>query len=185
MPGRWKLSRAEQRTWARSNRVAGVRLPPNRVLTPRALAVAEALGTGDRRRVQAASQQLLDAACALLQLPPLRVEVGGVRPRDGDGELHGLYTPSNGRAMRDRVQVWMHTAKRRQVVAFKTFLRTLLHELCHHIDYERLKLDHSFHTEGFYKRESSLMYAVLPRTVTPSAPATRPRRLSASPPSPI
>ena len=39
---------------------------------------------------------------------------------------------------------------------FRTFLRTLLHELCHHLDYELLDLDDSFHTEGFFKRESSL-----------------------------
>jgi len=51
----------------------------------------------------------------------------------------------------------MRTAQRRQIVAFRTFLRTLLHELCHHLDYELLKLTESFHTEGFYQRESSLL----------------------------
>ena len=105
--------------------------------------------------------------------------MGGVRPSDAHGELHGLYTPSNGGPKRDTVQVWMYTARRRQVVAFKTFLRTLLHELCHHLDYERLKLDDSFHTEGFYKRESSLMYAILPRTLT-----ARPRRARPTAPPP-
>ena len=50
----------------------------------------------------------------------------------------------------------MRTAKRKQVVAVKTFLRTLLHELCHHLDYTLLKLDDSFHTEGFFRRESHL-----------------------------
>jgi len=182
MAGHWKLSRAEQRTWARSNRVVALRVPPNRVLTPRALALADALAGGDRRRVEAASQALLDAACALFRVPPLRVDVRGVRPTDRSGELHGLYTPTNGRAGHDRVQIWMHTARRRQVVAFKTFLRTLLHELCHHLDYERLKLEHSLHTEGFYKRESSLMHAVLPRAL--DLPARRPP-LSSSPSSPI
>jgi NAD(P)-dependent dehydrogenase (short-subunit alcohol dehydrogenase family) len=43
-----------------------------------------------------------------------------------------------------------------QVVAFRTFLRTLLHELGHHLDYELFELEETFHTEGFYKRESSL-----------------------------
>jgi hypothetical protein len=50
----------------------------------------------------------------------------------------------------------MRTAKQRRVVAFRTYLRTLLHEVGHHIDYTKLKLRDSFHTEGFYKRESSL-----------------------------
>ena len=55
----------------------------------------------------------------------------------------------------------MRTAHRRQVVAFRTFLRTLLHEVCHHLDYDLLRLPDSFHTEGFYKRESSLLKQIL------------------------
>ncbi|MBK8019762.1 MAG: SprT-like domain-containing protein [Betaproteobacteria bacterium] len=31
----------------------------------------------------------------------------------------------------------------------RTFLRTLLHELCHHLDYEMFRLEETFHTEGF------------------------------------
>jgi hypothetical protein len=50
----------------------------------------------------------------------------------------------------------MLTAKRGQIVAFKTFLRTLLHEICHHLDYALLRLRDSLHTQGFYQRESSL-----------------------------
>ncbi len=57
----------------------------------------------------------------------------------------------------------MRTAARKDVVAFKTFLRTLIHELCHHLDYELYKLPETFHTEGFYKRESTLVNALLRR----------------------
>jgi hypothetical protein len=56
----------------------------------------------------------------------------------------------------------MRTAQRHQVVRFRTFLRTLLHELCHHLDYELLELPDSFHTDGFYRRESSLLRQLLP-----------------------
>ena len=56
----------------------------------------------------------------------------------------------------------MRTAQRKQVVAFKTFLRTLLHEIGHHLDYELLELEDSLHTEGFYKRESSLFRQLVP-----------------------
>ena len=59
----------------------------------------------------------------------------------------------------------MRTAARKDVVAFKTFLRTLIHELCHHLDYELYKLPETFHTEGFYKRESTLVGALLARGV--------------------
>ena len=54
----------------------------------------------------------------------------------------------------------MRTAALKKVVAFRTFLRTLVHELCHHLDYELFKLEETFHTEGFYKRESSLANAL-------------------------
>ena len=174
--GRRRFSRSDERAYARSNAVTAIRVPPSPLVRTRVAAVADSLATEDRRRVESASQQLLDLFCQLLRVPPLRVEVCGKRPTNHYGELHGLYTPANGKAARDRVQVWMRTARRLQVVAFKTFLRTLLHELCHHLDYEYLKLDRSFHTEGFYRRESSLVYVALPRTIDASlrpAPATR------------
>jgi hypothetical protein len=56
----------------------------------------------------------------------------------------------------------MRTACHARVVAFRTFLRTLLHELCHHLDFEALGLSRSFHTEGFFKRESSLFRQLVP-----------------------
>jgi hypothetical protein len=88
----------------------------------------------------------------------VRVQVQGVRPSNRRGELHGLYTQYGSGS--DSIQVWMRTAKRGQVVAFRTFLRTLLHEVCHHLDYHHLHLRESYHTEGFFKRESSLFYAI-------------------------
>jgi hypothetical protein len=56
----------------------------------------------------------------------------------------------------------MRTARYKKVVAFRSFLRTILHELCHHLDYEFLELADSFHTEGFFKRESSLFKQLIP-----------------------
>ena len=82
------------------------------------------------------------------------------RPSRSWGELHGLYEPPEGAALA-LVTLWMRTSHHKKVVAFRTFLRTLLHELCHHIDYELLKLEDSFHTEGFFKRESSLFKQLL------------------------
>jgi hypothetical protein len=123
----------------RSNAIASIRVPPSPRLNALATRLADALASGDRGRVQAVSQAVLDAYCAVLRVPRLHVEVEGTRPTNDYGELHGLYRPGNGRSA-DRVQVWMHTARRGQVVAFKTFLRTLLYELGHHLDYEYLKL---------------------------------------------
>jgi hypothetical protein len=56
----------------------------------------------------------------------------------------------------------MRTAKHKRVVAFKSYLRTLLHEICHHLDYELYQFPETFHTEGFYNRESSLFRQLVP-----------------------
>jgi hypothetical protein len=49
----------------------------------------------------------------------------------------------------------MRTAQRKKVVAFRTFLRTVLHEYCHHLDYALLKFEDSFHTEVFTNENPS------------------------------
>ena len=53
-------------------------------------------------------------------------------------------------------------------------VRTLLHEVCHHLDYELYKLEETFHTEGFYKRESSLVVALLAQREAADERALRP-----------
>jgi hypothetical protein len=117
------------------------------------------LVTGRDCDVQALAQRIADDICAALGVSAVRVRVALRRPPLRGGELQGLYTPGNGRA-RDLITVWMLTAKRGQVVAYRTFLRTLLHELCHHLDYTLLHLRDSLHTQGFYQRESSLFHGL-------------------------
>jgi hypothetical protein len=131
-----------------------------RILVP---AIELALAAGRRTEVERACQALVNALNAQLGTPPVRVRVLEKRPSDASGELHGLYEPEdNGR--KARISVWMRTAQKLQVVKFRTFLRTLIHEVCHHLDYEHYKLEETFHTEGFYKRESALMKKLLGET---------------------
>jgi hypothetical protein len=120
-------------------------------------ALPDALATGRATVVRAHAQSIADGICTGLAVPPVHVRVLLHRPPLRGGELQGLYTP---RAGRDLITLWMLTAKRGQVVAFRTFLRTLLHELCHHLDYTLLHLRDSLHTQGFYQRESSLFHAL-------------------------
>jgi hypothetical protein len=110
--------------------------------------------------VERACQALLEEVCARLKVPPPKAKVYARRPQISGGELHGLYEPGDDGAS-CRISVWMRTAQRKQVVAFKTFLRTLIHELCHHLDYEFYRFAETFHTDGFYKRESDLMQKLL------------------------
>jgi hypothetical protein len=83
------------------------------------------------------------------------------------GELFGRCSWDEEETEGALVEVWMRTAKRGQVVAFKTMLRTLVHELCHHLDYELHGLDNTFHTEGFFRRESSIMRQLVDLAAAP------------------
>jgi hypothetical protein len=117
------------------------------------------LAAGRRAAVETAAQHIADGVCRALAVAPVRVQVRARRPHNGYGELHGLYVPADPPA-RPEVRLWMLTAKRGDIVKPRTFLRTLLHELCHHFDYTWLRLRESLHTQGFYQRESSLLAAL-------------------------
>ena len=155
-----RLGRAQQRIYRESDAVTSILLPEAAALRPIVDLVAEALATGNRLKTETATQRLLAEMVTHLGVAPLKVEVLAVRPARRWGELHGLYSRA-GRGKPARVTVWMRTARKKRGVAFRTFLRTLLHELAHHLDYERLGFLDSFHTEGFYKRESSLFHQLL------------------------
>jgi len=155
-----KLSAGRQKIYRRSDAIARLDLPPGVDAGTCVARIRDALARDERAAVRATSQALIDALAAGYRVPGIRVRVLAQRPADETGELHGLYEPED-EGERARITVWMRTAARRDVVAFKTFLRTLVHELCHHLDYELYKLPETFHTEGFYKRESTLANALL------------------------
>ena len=155
-----KLSSVRQRIYRQSDAIEKLDLPPGVASGAKVARIRAALGREDRPSAQAASQDLIDALVGGYHVPRIRTRVLAKRPADDSGELHGLYEPEDGGAPA-RITVWMRTAARRDVVAFKTYLRTLIHELCHHLDYELFLLPETFHTEGFYKRESSLVNALL------------------------
>jgi hypothetical protein len=152
-----RLTASQKRAYDKSDGVTSVRIPNASELHPLVNAIETALKKEDRKETEILSQKLVSALTIRLNVPAIRVKVLAVRPHNSGGELHGLYNPDTGK-LPAIIDVWMRTAQKKRVVAFRTFLRTLLHEICHHLDYEYLKFSHSFHTEGFYKRESSLFH---------------------------
>lgn len=165
-----RLKPRQQATYRRSDEIVAIDLPDAGALAPLVAALVAALTTERRASIEAAARMLAAAVLAALEVPGVRVKVLSRRPSTSSSELHGLYEPREGRSL-PLITVWMRTAHHKRVVAFRTFLRTLLHELCHHLDYELLGLDDSFHTAGFFKRESSLykQLAVTPSARVPSA----------------
>ncbi len=162
-----RLTRAQQRIYRQSDGITSLRLADPASLRPLVETLAAALAREERVPVQDATERLYNALARAFGAPPCRVEVLAARPHGRWGELQGLYTTAE-RGRPAKVTLWMRTARQRRVVAFRTFLRTLLHELCHHLDYEHLRLADSFHTEGFYKRESSLFHQLVPEAPTPA-----------------
>jgi hypothetical protein len=162
-----RLSRREKELYDRSDRIRRIDLPQAEGLRPVVAVLREGLARDDRKVVEAAAARLVEGITACLGIDAVEVGVLAVRPSLRAAELHGLYTRDDKR--RARIRVWMRTVHYRRVVAFRTFLRTLLHEVCHHLDYCHFELADSFHTEGFFQRESSLFYQLVPRDQGPEA----------------
>jgi hypothetical protein len=156
-----RLTKANKAVYRQSEAVDRLVLNNPRALSPVAGRLERALDKADRAAVERTVRELGDRLLADLGLTPVAIKVFAVRPSHDWGELHGLYEPGEGRR-RARISVWMRTAHHKRIVAFRTFLRTVLHEICHHLDYELLRLPDSFHTEGFFKRESSLFRQLVP-----------------------
>jgi len=170
-----RLTKKDQATYRESDAVTSIRLPDPAALRPEVERLGSALAADDAGVVQASSQRLADGICAMLEVDPPELEILAVRPRADWGELHGLYTADEDGVA--RIRLWMRTARHARVVAFRTYLRTLLHELCHHLDLAALGLAWSFHTEGFFKRESSLFKQLVP-DVSSARTGRGPRRAS-------
>jgi hypothetical protein len=161
-----RLTTARKRTYRTSDAIETLAIPTGLDAGDLIRQLQQALLDEKRSEVQNISAQLIMQLATGYQVPPLEVCVLATRPKDHTGELHGLYQPEENKA--SLISIWMRTAELKKVVAFKTFLRTLIHELCHHLDYEMYQLEETFHTEGFYKRESSLVNALLAQAGIPA-----------------
>lgn len=161
-----RLSPELRREYDRSDARTTLPLRPSPALGRAATAVIAALTAGSPAATRRAAQRLVEEICEALAArsrsgrPPRtpKVKVLKTRPRLARSEFHGLYTRfENGDS---EIKVWMFTAALKRVVRPRTFLRTLLHEVCHHVDMTWLDLPSSLHTIGFHARESSLLRAL-------------------------
>lgn len=166
-----RLGTRQKRVYDRSDTAGAIRVPGPGEFAPRVAAIAHGLERDDRRGTELAVQGLVDAVLGRLHVPPVTVRVLAIRPSNHREELHGLYEFGGGRKQ-PVISVWMRTAQRRRVVAFRTFIRTLLHEVVHHLDYKLLRLEDSYHTQGFYKRAEALYRQLVPAELAARAGAT-------------
>ena len=156
-----RLTRRQQAIYLKSDAVTAMPLARPDTLRPLVGDLARALERGERALTESTTQRLASGLARALDLPPVRVKVLAARPHAGWGELHGLYETTRRAVDPPLITLWMRTARQKRVVAFRTFLRTLLHEIGHHVDYTGLRLGDSFHTQGFYQRESHLFHQLV------------------------
>jgi len=152
---------ALKRAYAASDERKVLELPPAEPVRTQTNLLLAAVAEGEPDAVRAAGLTLLGSLCERYEVPKPKLQVLGIRPHQvWEGvcsyQLFGDYTPAT-----QRIRVWLRTAMRGQVTTGKSFLSTLLHELCHHLDVQAFSWPDSPHTRGFYGRVDVLYHHVL------------------------
>lgn len=141
-----------------SDRNGSLELPEGDRLQASARKVESQLRSDKTASTQKACGEFVDLLAGFYKVGTPGIRVLAARPlrsREGGwtSELFGDYDPRT-----KVIRVWMRTAVRKQVTSFGTFLSTLCHEFCHHLDYERFAYGDSWHTRGFYERAAALYH---------------------------
>lgn len=140
-----------------SDRMKMLDLPANGSMPALSEAIEFAMKSGNGTDVRRACAEFLRLAAEFYKVPRCDIRVLAARPlrvrRNCTTELFGDYHPDT-----MMVRVWMRTAVRKEVTSFGTFLSTLCHEFCHHLDFKRFGFVNSWHTRGFYERTAALYH---------------------------
>ena len=113
--------------------------------------------TGKAADVRRPCAEFLERVAEFYGVPPCGIRVLAARPlkvrENWTTELFGDYHPTT-----MAIRLWMRTAVRKEVTSYGTFLSTLCHEFCHHLDFHLFKFEDSWHTRGFYERTAVLYH---------------------------
>ena len=149
--------RVNRESFQESDRLKLLDLPGGDELTGIATRIASAMKVGATVAVRSACAEFLAASADFYRVPPCPVRVLAARPlrvrENWSSEIFGDYHPET-----MLIRVWMRTAVRKEITSFGTFLSTLCHEFCHHLDYHRFRFADSWHTRGFYERAAVLYH---------------------------
>jgi hypothetical protein len=150
-------SRKNRTEFSESDRIAMLDLPRNGVVTEITHRLEAAMKADKIRDVRSACADFLATASDFYEVPTCGIRVLAARPlrtrERRTFELFGDYDPET-----SVIRVWMRTAVRKEVTSFGTFLSTLCHEFCHHLDFEKFGFVDSWHTRGFYERAAVLYH---------------------------
>jgi hypothetical protein len=145
--------------FTQSERIRTLDLPQHRDLISIAKSIESAMRTGTTADVHKASAEFLNLASSFYHVPECGIRVLAARPlrirEHSATELFGDYNPET-----MLMRIWMRTAVRKEITSFGTFLSTLCHEFCHHLDFQKFRFPDSWHTRGFYERSAALYHYV-------------------------
>jgi len=140
-----------------SDRIKTLDVPQNRQLLEIGKLLESAMKAGAAKEIRSACVGFLTTASEFYDVPTCGMRVLAARPlrvREGwSTELFGDYTPET-----MLIRLWMRTAVRKEITSFGTFLSTLCHEFCHHLDLQKFGFKDSWHTRGFYERAAVLYH---------------------------
>ncbi len=140
-----------------SDRIRTLELPQDDRLLRLAESIELAMADGTTAAVRRACVGFLASASNFYDVQPCGVRVLASRPlrvrEHFATELFGDYSPEP-----MVIRVWMRTAVRKEITSFGTFLSTLCHEFCHHLDFQRFGFPDSWNTRGFYERTAALYH---------------------------
>jgi hypothetical protein len=148
---------ADRAGYLESDRIKTLDLPENGALLTIANAIESDMKTGKTADVRRPCAEFLAETSNFYQTPTCGIRVLAARPlrvrENWTIELFGDYHPES-----MLIRLWMRTAVRKEVTSFGTFLNTLCHEFCHHLDFHRFGFSDSWHTRGFYERTAALYH---------------------------
>ena len=149
--------RKNLRLFVDSDRLKTVALPADSRLLGIAGAIEMAMKADAMPEVRRGCEEFLRTASDFYNVPRCNVRVLAARPlrvrEYSTTELFGDYHLDT-----MLIRVWMRTAVRKEITSFGTFLSTLCHEFCHHLDVQRFGFRNSWHTRGFYERTAALYH---------------------------
>jgi len=149
--------KANRAGFLESERIKTLDLPQDGRLLAIARSIESAMDGARTVDVRRACTEFLETTSQFYRVPDCDVRVLAARPlrvrESWSSELFGDYNPET-----MMIRVWMRTAVRKEVTSFGTFVSTLCHEFCHHLDFQKFGFPDSWHTRGFYERTAALYH---------------------------
>ncbi len=140
-----------------SDQITTLEVPQNGTLPTIARMIESGMKDARSGDVRIACSDFLRVCSEFYRVPKCGIRILAARPirvrERWETETFGDYNPAT-----MLIRIWMKTARKKQITSFGTFLSTLCHEYCHHLDFTSFKFPDSWHTRGFYARAAALYH---------------------------